>query len=164
MGHRDHPLPGVLRALAGLQKVLGALSRENTARSTLLPPMMSFPSPMHGPEELTASSNIPEAVPQGRQVTARPQGSSHQQPQLVQLPRLAALQGIPVPLLQSSAWKPTRTVAPALRDLLSGHTGLQSCQVAPKQLLLPYRGQKLWPGPCSVPTIIVTHVHPPASP
>lgn len=72
-------------------------------RSTLLPPVMSTTSPMHGSAELTASSNIPEAVPQGRQVTAQTQGSSHQQPQLVQLPKLAALQGIPDPLLQSPA-------------------------------------------------------------
>lgn len=46
---------------------------------------------MYGPEELTASSNISEAVPQGRQVTAQPQGSSHQQPQRVQLLKTDAL-------------------------------------------------------------------------
>lgn len=120
---------------------------------------------MHGPEELTASSNIPEFVPHGEQVTAQPQVSHHQQPQLVQLPSLPPCRGSQY-LCYSPQPENQPGLCPALRELLYGHTGLQSCQASnPRSFssqCYKHLGQKLWPGSCSVPTIIATHVHPPA--
>lgn len=112
MGHGDLPLPGALGALTELQKMVGALSGENTSESTLLPPMMSSTSLMHGPKERTASSNIPEAIPQGRSPAP---GLQSPATTICATPQACCLAGDPGPPATVSSLKTNVDYGPCLK-------------------------------------------------